>query len=248
VLAYEEVGRGKPVIFLHGFMESKSMWRSLQLSAQPMRCIFIDLPGHGESQLYDENEKPSIQYFAAKVRSFISWLKIDQYDIVGHSMGGYVALELKKTDANCQKVVLLNSNFWEDSEQKKRDRVRVADLVFKAKNLFVSEAIPGLFFSKKGKEVEIQGLIDEAKNMSADAIAYAALAMRERNNLSSILKKYPSDFLLISGQHDPLISPEEMRSRLPSEQLQVQFLENAGHMAHIEASEETKELICHFVK
>jgi pimeloyl-ACP methyl ester carboxylesterase len=163
-------------------------------------------------------------------------------------MGGYVALELKKIDANCQKVVLLNSNFWEDSEQKKRDRVRVADLVFKAKNLFVSEAIPGLFFSKKGKEVEIQGLIDEAKNMSADAIAYAALAMRERNDLSSILKQYPSDFLLISGQHDPLISPEEMRSRLPSEQLQVQFIENAGHMAHIEASEETKELICHFVK
>ena len=149
------------------------MWHYLQLSTLPMRCIFIDLPGHGESQLDDENEKPSIQYFADQVRSFLSELNIVQYDLVGHSMGGYVALELKKVDPNCQKVVLLNSNFWEDSQQKKRDRVRVADLVFKTKNLFVFEAIPGLFYSKKGKEVEIQYLIDEAKNMSADAIRCA---------------------------------------------------------------------------
>jgi pimeloyl-ACP methyl ester carboxylesterase len=248
VLAYEEVGNGKPVVFLHGFMESKSMWHYLQLSTLPMRCIFIDLPGHGESQLDDENEKPSIQYFANQVRSFLGELNIVQYDLVGHSMGGYVALELKKVDPNCRKVVLLNSNFWEDSEEKKRDRVRVADLVFKAKSLFISEAIPGLFYLKKGKEVEIQTLIDEAKNMSADAIAYASLAMRERKDLSHILKKYPSDFFIVSGQHDPLISPEELSSRLPSEQIQLLFLENAGHMGHIEESEKTKELLFHFLQ
>ena len=248
MLAHTEVGNGKPVVFLHGFMESKSMWYCLELSTLPMRCLFIDLPGHGESLLDDENEKPSIQYFASKVRSFLSWQKIAQYDVVGHSMGGYVAMELKKNDANCQKVVLLNSNFWEDSEQKKRDRVRVADLVFKAKNLFVSEAIPGLFYSKKGIEAEVQHLIKEAKNMSSDAIAYAALAMRERKDLASILMNHPSEFLIISGQHDPLIAPQEMKYRLPSEQIQYIILENAGHMAHIEASEKTKELICHFLQ
>ena len=216
------------------------MWRSLQLSAQPMRCIFIDLPGHGESQLDDENEKPSIQYFAAKVRSFLSWLKIDQYDIVGHSMGGYVALELKKTDANCQKVVLLNSNFWEDSEQKKRDRVRVADLVFKAKNLFVSEAIPGLFFSKKGKEVEIQGLIDEAKNMSADAIAYAALAMRERTDFTDYVNANPEQFVFIHGKLDRLVSVEELQAKISGPSI---HLLDCGHMGHVEAGKEVMGIL-----
>jgi pimeloyl-ACP methyl ester carboxylesterase len=246
MLHFEKIGSGKPVVFLHGFLESSSMWESLDLAQFPFQSILIDLPGHGKSTFLPDDV--SISAMAQEVSETLTSLEVSEYDVVGHSMGGYVAMQLAKINSDLHKICLLNSNFWEDSQQKKRDRVRVADLVFKAKNLFVSEAIPGLFFSKKGKEVEIQGLIDEAKNMSADAIAYAALAMRERNDLSSILKQYPSDFLLISGQHDPLISPEEMRSRLPSEQLQVKFIENAGHMAHIEASEETKELICHFVK
>ncbi len=248
LLAHSSIGNGKPVVFLHGFLESKSMWDYLHFSTNSFRFIFIDLPGHGETPFDDENEIPSIAYYADKVRTFLREYKIALYDIVGHSMGGYVALELKKSDPNCQKVVLLNSNFWEDTEQKKRDRIRVANLVFKAKSLFISEAIPGLFFSKKVQDVEVQDLINDAKKMTSDVIAYAALAMRERKDLTSILQANPSDFMILSGQHDPLIEPEEMRSRLPSGLIRLIFIENAGHMAHIEQSEKTKEVICDFLQ
>ena len=72
---------------------------------------------------------------------------------------------------------MLNSNYWSDSFSKKKDRERVSNIAFKAKNYFIQEAIPNLFSDQKKYKVEIQELIQDAQKMTPEAISYASLAM-----------------------------------------------------------------------
>lgn len=211
------------------------MWDYLPLNELNVRCILIDLPGHGQSPLNDSVEIPSIRFMALQVLEILNELKITEFTLVGHSLGAYVGLDLCQL-SNCQKLILLNSNCWSDDEQKRRDRLRVAEIVFKAKKHFIREAIPGLFGRPNDFQAEIKQLIAEANHTSADAIAYAALAMRERTDYTEEVLAKPMKYVFIHGELDTLVSSEQMRSRLSS--IRVHFLPNAGHMSHIESSDE----------
>jgi pimeloyl-ACP methyl ester carboxylesterase len=237
VLDYRVEGDGKTLVFLHGFLESSTMWSFLNLQALKARKVFIDLPGHGKSPLTDNSESPSIDFMAKEVLKVLNFLEIDSYSVIGHSMGGYVSLKLKEMDSRCEKAVLVNSNFWEDTEQKKKDRIRVAEIAFKAKKLFIQEAIPNLFGKPENHAEEIDELIEEALKMAPESIAYSALAMRERKDYTREVSENQTEYFIIHGKLDKLVDTDFLKSQLKSvENLFV--IENAGHMAHIEQSEE----------
>lgn len=246
-LNYRMFGNGHPVIFIHGFLESMSMWNYLSLEETGYKIILVDIPGHGNSELSENITDPSLNLFAESIKLLAAGLELGGYDVVGHSLGGYVALELKKIDPNCQKLVLMNSNFWEDSEQKKKDRIRVAELALKAKDHFVNEAIPGLFYRHSKDDQEVVDLIQEAKQMEGDGIAFASLAMRNRKDNSELLAAKPEEFLIIHGAHDPLVGPEKLKEELGSIPVKVVILKNSGHMSHIEQPKELKEAIFNFL-
>jgi pimeloyl-ACP methyl ester carboxylesterase len=88
--AYLEVGQGKPLLMLHGFMGSGTCWLPLmdQLRCH-FRCISLDLLGFGESA------KPAIRYDVAQevafVRQVIEILQLGPCYLLGHSFGGWVA-------------------------------------------------------------------------------------------------------------------------------------------------------------
>jgi pimeloyl-ACP methyl ester carboxylesterase len=233
VLNFRVEGDGIAIVFLHGFLESISMWDYLELSELQCKKIFIDLPGHGKSELNANFDAPSLQFFADEVLRVLHHLKIDEFSVVGHSMGGYVALILKHIVPGCKKVVILNSNFWSDNEQKKKDRVRMADIAFKAKKILINEAIPNLFGNPADFQEEITKLKSEAMEMSSEAIAYASLAMRERIDFSEEVNSNPADYFIIQGENDRLIQLEEITSKT-KDHSQLYFIPNAGHMAHIE--------------
>jgi pimeloyl-ACP methyl ester carboxylesterase len=213
------------------------MWSFLNLQALKARKVFIDLPGHGKSPLTDNSESPSIDFMAKEVLKVLNFLEIDSYSVIGHSMGGYVSLKLKEMDSRCEKAVLVNSNFWEDTEQKKKDRIRVAEIAFKAKKLFIQEAIPNLFGKPENHAEEIDVLIEEALKMAPESIAYSALAMRERKDYTREVSENQTEYFIIHGKLDKLVDTDFLKSQLKSvENLFV--IENAGHMAHIEQSEE----------
>jgi pimeloyl-ACP methyl ester carboxylesterase len=92
---------------------------------------------------------------------------IENCHLVGHSMGGYVALQLKKcAPQRIKKVVLLNSHPWEDSALKKSDRLRIAEIAYKAKSLFIQQAIPALFYDSDGFKLQINQLIQDANKIN----------------------------------------------------------------------------------
>ena len=142
LLAHSSIGKGRTCVFLHGFLESINMWQGLTLVELGVHCLFIDLPGHGKSKFsITESPELGIEQMAIEVIAVIESLGIKNFDILGHSMGGYVALEVKRLKAKCGKVVLLNSNYWTDSPAKVADRKRIAKLVKSSKLFFLQKAI-----------------------------------------------------------------------------------------------------------
>jgi pimeloyl-ACP methyl ester carboxylesterase len=235
-------GEGYPLIFLHGFLESSTMWDYLSLDELNCQKIFIDLPGHGKSPLC-EVLPPSIETMAILVVELINSLNIEKCTVVGHSMGGYVALEVKNRLESVDKVVLLNSNCWTDTENKKADRRRVANIVYHSKSLFIKEAIPNLFIEPDKYSEQVAKLVYEALNMSADGIAYASLAMSERRDFSGLLKSNPDEFVVIQGVLDNIVPKalsDDCYSGIP---IQYYLLEGVGHMAHIESPTQVLQIL-----
>jgi len=248
MLNYRVTGDGFPVVLLHGYMESLRMWDGLFDELSQFSWWSVDLPGHGDTPLVGEEMEPSVDWFASQVFDFLNEMGIENCHLVGHSMGGYVALQLKKrAPQRIKKVVLLNSHPWEDSPLKKSDRLRVAEIAFKAKSLFIQQAIPALFYDSDSFTAQINQLIQDANNMTSDAIAYAALAMRNREDTSDVAKGYNEQLLFLQGKYDPLIPCDRLVEFAKLNQLKLIVLEKCGHMAHLEEPINVKNSIQSFL-
>lgn len=233
LLNYKVIGTGYPVVFLHGFLESNSMWKQLPLEDLNVQVIQIDLPGHGESIDLKDLVGASINLMAQEVLKVIEKLALNDFSIVGHSMGGYVALEIQALLHRCDKVVLLNSNFWADSLEKINDRKRIAEIVMTAKSLFLKEAIPNLFLNTVNFKKEINELLIEANDISSSAIAFASLAMANRNDFTQLVKEGKINLTVIQGEIDRIVPIEKMNLEISSD-IDYFILPNTGHMSHVE--------------
>lgn len=239
MLHYEVRGDGDvTLVCLHGFLESMSMWDVLRLE-ENAKLILIDLPGHGQSGLEGID---SMAEMAELVKEVVSQEDINSYDVVGHSMGGYVALELQNIDTLCQNIVLMNSNVWTDSDQKKEDRQRVAKLVQTKKERFISEAIPNLFQSPENHPEEVESLIQEAIAMKSEAIGRASIAMSQRRDFSEPVISGALSLSVIQGENDP-IAPKDRMEQIMTHQMGNFQVVLSGHMAHLEATEEVRGIL-----
>lgn len=230
-----------PLVLIHGFLETHEIWYKLPLQQLQRPLLLLDVPGFGKSQLLDDNE-PSIAYFANEINDLLIAYSIKKFEVVGHSMGGYIGLELLQLNPLMERVVLLNSNFWADHSTKQRDRTRVADLLLKAKNLFINEAIPALFIDKKKQANNIKELVSSAKSGIAEWYAYASLAMRDRKDFTAYLKENPSKVEIIHGELDNLISTENIQ-KLCTGWKDVQIISDSGHMSIFEEPKKVVELL-----
>jgi hypothetical protein len=134
--------------------------------------------------------------------------------------------------------VLLNSHPFEDSAIKKEERTQVARIVTKNKSLFIRQAIPNLFRAPEEHQTAVKHLIDEALNMSEESIALTTLAMRDRSSREEVMKDYATELTVIQGKHDTLIPFEKMQVITSEYKNNFFLLEEAGHMAHVEAYDE----------
>lgn len=90
-LHFESTGSGKPILALHGYGASLYSWRHLPPAVPDRRVIRVDLPGHGGSPAPADG-RYGLADHAAKIIDFIAELKLEQFDLIGHSFGGGVAL------------------------------------------------------------------------------------------------------------------------------------------------------------
>jgi|GEM_PF-392402 len=107
-LVFEVRGSGTPLIFLHGWSCRRADWKSItaELSKQFL-TVSIDLPGHGDAVA---TRSWSIKEFGGLVSDVVKRLDLSNVRIIGHSMGGAVALESAiQLGSKCQQVVAVDS-------------------------------------------------------------------------------------------------------------------------------------------
>jgi pimeloyl-ACP methyl ester carboxylesterase len=230
MLTYSLRGKGPRVLLLHGFLESKEMFQPMGLEDY-FECLMIDLPGHGESTLCETSG--SIADVAKEIDTILSSLNWIKMHIIGHSMGGYVALELCQI-IDFETLTLFHSNFWEDIESKKFDRERVAKIAMLNSSYFIRETIPKLFLPSFRNSEFVKSTVESAIKMEGKAIANTSIAMRNRKDFTEWVHLNSKRVHFIQGQLDPIVTIDD--ALIKCENLENFYvLENCGHMGQIES-------------
>lgn len=93
-LYYETAGEGFPVVLCHGYTGSHYDWAlQIPMLAQRYRVVAMDHRGHGLSEAPSSRSDYSIPSFSQDVRALLEHLDIEKCCLVGHSMGGFIALQ-----------------------------------------------------------------------------------------------------------------------------------------------------------
>ncbi len=246
---YSDQGKGPTVVLLHGFLENISMWDDLaEVLSKRNRVVCIDLLGHGQSE--NLGYLHTMEQMSEVVVSVLKVLRVRKSILVGHSMGGYVALAFAECFPNKVKgLCLLNSTACADSLQKQQNRDRAISVVKKNHISFIRTAVPLLFRSKNRTlfSEAISKVKNEALKTSKQGVIAALEGMKIRQDKVAILHSSHFKKMMILGEKDPVLSPASLlRQAEGTDTVVVKFSE--GHMSLIENKEATITAIVEFAK
>ena len=249
-IAFTSQGKGSVIVLLHGFLENLTMWDAIsnQLSKK-YRVICIDLLGHGQTESIGYVHTMAEQ--AAMVKAVLNKLKLRKYVIVGHSMGGYVALSFADLYPNNIKgLCLLNSTSLADSAAKKRDRNRAINLVKQNHTAFIKTAIPMLFSEKNRKvlKVEISNTLKQALATSKQGVIAALEGMKMRKDLTLVLNNKDLKSLVFIGTYDTTIDTKALLKVYKSTTNKQLVTLPDAHMGHIESEKEVLKYLSTFAR
>ena len=245
-----EVGE-KVVVLLHGYLENMLVWEEfVPLLYKDVRVITLDIPGHGISEV--KGEIHTMDYLADTLSAALTKLEIASATIVGHSMGGYMALSFaerypEQTDA----VVLLHSTPYADSDEKKHNRQREISLIKSGKKELLAHTAPEAGFAVENRNrfrTEIEDL-QQTIYLTEDAGIIALLnGMIERKAQSEMLHALNKPILFILGRKDGYIVPEIAEKMVAEHpEAEVVWLENSGHMGFIEEAKACASALLDFI-
>ncbi|MDG3583291.1 MULTISPECIES: alpha/beta fold hydrolase [Galbibacter] len=232
---YEDAGQGPAVVLLHGFLENTTVWDSLKEQLlMRYRVITIDLLGHGKTGCVGYVH--TMETMADAVKAVINKLKLRRISLIGHSMGGYVALAYAEAYPDEVKALILaNSTASADSPEKKKNRDRAIKMVKKDYKSFVRMGISNLFRPKNRKifSEEIKELKKEALKTPVQGIVAALEGMKIRKDREILLHFTPFAKMMIIGKKDPVLLYEDLRAQVQNTDMEVVEFPD-GHMSFIE--------------
>jgi pimeloyl-ACP methyl ester carboxylesterase len=244
---YRVQGAGPVAVLLHGFPMNSQVWNNWAKSLSQHVMVYTpDLPGFGKSEAPD---RPfSIQDIANAMNVWMDQLDLDNAVIIGHSMGGYVALKMvEQRPERFRGLVLFHSTALADSAEKKESRTKVLKFIEdNGVEAFTSNFIAPLYADPSNPSIpEVRGITIQA---SADAVAGYTIAMRDREDTTRVLRDFKNPVLFLAGDKDggiPVTTIEE-QSRI-GEHIRSQILKDTGHMGMFERPEETLTTVKTFI-
>jgi pimeloyl-ACP methyl ester carboxylesterase len=247
-LSYTDIGKGKPLVLLHGFLENISMWNDIsEVLSQTHRVISIDLLGHGKTDCLGYVH--TMENMAEAVHYILEYLQIQQSYFVGHSMGGYVALAFaEKYTSNVKGICLMNSTTQEDTEERKEIRKRASKMAKKNLHPLIKMSVANLFTlqSKAKFATAIEKMAYDASTISVRGYIAANEGMRLRKNQEETFTKV-NKRLIITGKQDTILPLENIQKEAERTSTVLKELSN-GHMSHIEDKDEIINILKDFLQ
>ena len=254
-LSYIDQGAGPTTLLLiHGFGEDNQVWfNQVKFLSKYYRIIAPNLPGvHCKPLPLHPSEIPTINNYVQVLHNLMHHLNIEQYYIMGHSMGGYIGLAFADYYKNHVKGLgLIHSTTYADSDAKKASRLKVAEFLKEfGTSKYLETATQNLFGPafKSAHPAQIQDIIDSASDISSEAMIQFVLAMQNRQVFTHLLTQNQMPIWMIIGDADRAIPIED--SLAPAELVppnNVIVLNGIGHMGMLEAVEQVNQGIQRFM-
>ncbi|MFV9503867.1 MAG: alpha/beta fold hydrolase [Oscillochloridaceae bacterium umkhey_bin13] len=247
VVHYEVLGRGRPVVFLHGWLGSWRYWfPTMEVVAEHFRTYSFDFWGFGDSRRKQTRE--SIQAYSDQVIRFLDALGIDRAMLVGHSMGGMVALKTALSYPNrISRVATVGAPIDGDSLSwllKLTDRPLFADafarLPWLRRSLF-------RFFLGETSDPAISEMIDDSVKSSANTLRYAVSSMW-RTDLRPELSRLRTPTLIVHGGRDDIVDPHQADLFEQSPLAEVVMMPRSRHFPFLDEAELFNDVLLRFLR
>jgi len=246
---FSDTGSGKAVVLLHGFLLNMTMWNTLKATLKEKnRVVTIDLLGHGKTESISEVH--TMEAMAEAVNAVLHHLKIKRSILIGHSMGGYVALAYaEKNPQTLEGLCLANSTAKADDFEKRKNRDRAILAVRMKQKTFIRLSIPNLFRPKNRRifSKEINRLKKLGFKIQEQGITASLEGMKVRKNREELFRSLPINKMLIIGKKDPILDYNSLMEQIKNSDIKSIELAD-GHMSYIENKKEFTYSIMHFIE
>lgn len=247
VIHYEAFGRGRPVLFLHGWLGSWRYWfPTMEAISKDFRTYSFDFWGFGDSRY--KNTQESVQNYSQQVIRFLDALGIDQIMLVGHSMGGMVALKTAISYPDrVDRVVTVGAPIQGTSISsllKLIDRPFFASLF--ARSSWLRRSLFH-FFLGETTDPAVDEIIDDSVKSSANTMHYSISSLLRTDLRPELLRlRVPS--LIIHGKRDDIVDPRQINLFGSVASAKVMLMPRSRHFPFLDEPEMFNEALIQFLK
>ena len=243
------------ILLIHGFGEDNNIWKNqIEFLSTHFRVIAPNLPGvHCKPLKIHHSHAPSLRNYVEVMHKLMHSLDIEQYYVLGHSMGGYIGLAFANYYTNhVIGLGLVHSTTYEDNPAKKETRLKVAEFILEhGTQKFLETSTQNLFGNafKKAHPDKVQDVIDSASDISPEAMVQFVMAMRKRKSHEHMLTQQSIPIWMVVGEDDiavPIEDSLQQTQLLPPNN--VIILKEVGHMGMLEATEQVNNALLTFIQ
>jgi pimeloyl-ACP methyl ester carboxylesterase len=234
------------ILFIHGNSHSLRSFNGQIESPllSDFRLIAIDLPGHGESS----KGTYSIRKFSCLINAFIKSLALEHIVIVGHSLGGHIALNILKTGLKPRGLFLFGTpplkNPFDPSAFLVNAKVETLRKLAPTRQEIV-ELVEELKYSGDDKAVAVEDFLKTDPIFRQEILADLINGIHE-DEVQLIINSSERIFFLLA-MHETLINNNYVKHECFSKAAHIDFLElDAGHSPHVEKAELFNETLLKF--
>lgn len=227
-------GKGPALLLIHAFPLDHSMWNpQIAAFASEFRVLTPDVRGFGKSQ------PPSpwtMEEMADDLDSLLDSLGIESCTVAGVSMGGYIALSFwSKYPGRVQRLVLANTRARADNDTEKTARNEmIAAIQQNGVAILPDRMLPRLLRPNVPHDVvnTVRKMID---GVNPAAATYAVIAMRDRADFSTDVRRITCPAMVVTGTEDVIIRSKDSQA-LTGEIPGCRFVPvpDSGHLSNLE--------------
>jgi pyruvate dehydrogenase E2 component (dihydrolipoamide acetyltransferase) len=237
---------GLPAVLIHGFGGDLNNWLFNHEDLAARRAVYaLDLPGHGGSS--KQVDSGTLGEFSELLSGFMSVVGVPRAHLVGHSMGGGVAMEyaLAHPDRTASLTLIASTGLGPEIDgdyiegfvtaSRRKDIKPHLEKLFGDPSVLGRRLIEDILQYKR-----LDGVEPALRRIAAEFCHHGRQVVALRDRLSEL----PMPILVIWGAKDRIL-PVSQAQDLP-EHIQTQILPDAGHMVQMESAPKVNRLIHSF--